>query len=329
MTRPPTATAVRPDHPPPSLPALARRFPARIAVTVGLVLLEALLGLLFPAFIAFAVNDLLDGSRLGVLALAGLGVASLAVGAGRRLYDTRVYAHIYEVAATELADRERDRGTEVSATAARASLLTEVVEFLENSVPGIVGSVIGIAGSLAILAAIDVGVFLACLGLAALTVITFWVTGGRNLRLNAGYNDELERQVDALAAARSTVAAHHFARLMGWNRKLSDLETANFSMIYLGVIGVLAYAPFALVGSTVADYGVVLAGLMYVFDYIEGLMAVPLHLQQGIRLKEIAGRLAGPPADDTDDDSDRPLNASSNRYESHLQLEIDWRTLRS
>ena len=40
-----------------------------------------------------------------------------------------------------------------------------------------------------------------------------------------------------------------------------------------------------------AEAGFVVAALMYVFQYIEGLMMMPLHIQQAIRLREISARL--------------------------------------
>ena len=278
-----------------SVPALLRRYRPRVALTFALVLLEAGGMLLFPLFIGFAVNGLVDDDHSGVVALAGLGVVVLLIGSGRRLYDTRTYARIYEDVANETVARERQAGTEVSAVTARANLLREVVEFLENSMPEIVASVIGVGGSLVILATLDLGVFLASVGLLVLVVVVYAATGRLNLRLNAGYNDELERQVDALSDG-PTVVHRHFVRLMRWNIRLSDLETANFAVIFIGIIALLFYSPIALVEGDV-EAGTVLAGLMYVFQYTESLLALPYFAQQAIRLQEISTRLREPLGD--------------------------------
>jgi len=42
----------------------------------------------------------------------------------------------------------------------------------------------------------------------------------------------------------------------------------------------------------ILTYGLVLSILMYVFDYIEKLTLMPLHIQQAIRLKEISQRFS-------------------------------------
>jgi hypothetical protein len=78
---------------------------------------------------------------------------------------------------------------------------------------------------------------------------------------------------------------------MRWNIKLSDLETANYFVIWLGIIGLLVFAPIAAVSSGVLNYGLVFSILMYVFQYIESLVSLPYFIQKVIRLQEISGRL--------------------------------------
>ena len=280
-----------------SVGSLVKRFRWRVILTTSLVFLEAAVGLLFPLFIGFAVNDLIEDSYRGVFALAGLGLGALVVGSGRRFYDTRVYARIYETVTVEMVQRERARGANVSRITARSQLMTEFVEFLENSMPELIGTVISIVGTLGILVGINLGVFLASLGLLVVVVVIYWVTAGRNLRYNAGYNDELEAQVEAISSKdRETVGAH-YSRLMRWNIRLSDLETSNYAAFFVGVIALLFYAPIALVTNGV-EAGFVVAALMYVFQYVEGLMVMPLHIQQAIRLKEISSRLGSSNGDD-------------------------------
>lgn len=279
-----------------SIGGLIGRFRWRFSLTLLLVVLEAAVMLLFPLFIGLAINDLLQDEIGGLVLLGVLSAAALAVGSLRRLLDTRTYSAIYETTATELATAEHARGTDVSAIAARSTLLTEFVEFLENSMPMIVSSVIGIVGTLIILGGIHRGVFLASLGLAILVAVVYAATGRRNLRLTTSYNDELERQVSALSTRRTSDALGHFTRLMSWNRKLSDLETVNYALIYLGVIALLVYSPIALVDGADAEYGFVFAAIMYVFQYIEAVLAMPLFIQQLIRLNEITNRLKAEPA---------------------------------
>ncbi|MEM7335957.1 MAG: ABC transporter six-transmembrane domain-containing protein [Chloroflexota bacterium] len=277
-----------------SLWEVFKRFKTKISITFLLVIAESILDLLFPLFIGFAINTLLQQNFDGVLALGGLGVLALLIGSGRRFYDTRAYANIYTALASEMVVQEQANKTAVSATAARATLLTELVEFLENSVPAIVTSLIGLVGILIIIFSLSQPVFWAALGLFGFMSLIYLLSGKKNYQLNQAYNDQLEKQWSVLNSQKMDSINTHFGRMMHWNIKLSDLETLNFSLIWLGIIGLLVYAPIVVIDSGVTNYGLVFSLLMYVFQYIESVVALPLFAQQLIRLQEISSRLGSP-----------------------------------
>ncbi len=270
---------------------LFRRFKKKISLTLSLVVTESILDLLFPLFIGFAINSLLEQSYAGVIALGLLGVLALIVGSGRRFYDTRAYAGIYATLSTEMVAREQEKEQSISTISARASLLTEFVEFLENSMPIIITSIIGLVGILAILSSLNLAVFAASLALLVLVIIVYLLSGKWNFRYNKEYNDALENQVAALSTQDMGVIDKHFKTIMRWNIKLSDLETVNYFAIWLGIIGLLVYSPIAVIDSGIANYGLVFSILMYVFQYIESVVTLPYYIQQLIRLQEISGRL--------------------------------------
>lgn len=272
--------------------SILTRFSTQIAVTQGLVLLEAVSALLLPLFVGHAVDGLTAGDHTGLAALAALGAAALAVGAGRRVYDTRAYTQIYATVAQELVEHENLRGTSVSTVSARTSMLTELVSFLEDDLPGIVTNSIGLVGVLVIVAAISPTVAVACLALTVLIGVVYAATGRWNYQLNAGYNDQLEQQVSALETRQAATVREHLRALVRWRVRLSDLETANFSAVFLGAIALMVFAPVAAVGDSISA-GQLLSLMMYVFQFIETVIALPLFAQQAIRLHEIAGRLGG------------------------------------
>ena len=271
---------------------LFRRFKKKISLTLLLVMAESILDLFFPLFIGFAINGLLEQSYIGVLALAILGVLALLVGSGRRFYDTQTYAAVYTTISTEMVAREQDKNSTVSTISARASLLTEFVEFLENSLPMIVTSLIGLFGILIIIFSLNSPVFVACIGLLLLVVVVYLLSGKWNFRYNKQYNDELEKQVTALSTQDIGVIENHFKMVMRWNIKLSNLETINYIVIWLGIISLLVYAPIVVVTGGITNYGLVFSILMYVFQYVESVVSLPYFIQQIIRLQEISQRLA-------------------------------------
>lgn len=277
-----------------SINSLLLRFRWKILFTFALVTLEALTGILFPLLIGIAIDGLLEDSIDGVLYLSIAGVAALIVGSARRFYDTRIYSGIYCRITPEMIQNETNKDASVSRISARTGLLTEFVEFLENSMPEMINALISVVGILAIIATLNIDVFFACLSILGLIVFIYTITGKFNYKLNTKYNNQLEKQVDVLTARDSIAIKSFYQELMRWNVKLSDLETINYFVIWVGVIAVFIYTPITVIGAGILSYGLVFSIIMYVFNYAGSIVSFPLFIQQVIRLKEISVRLAKP-----------------------------------
>ena len=268
--------------------ALLRRFAGRFALTFSLVVLEAAGWTLFPLVIGRAIDSVLAGSTRGLYEFAGLGIAAMGIAILRRLVDSRAYARIYARLGEELVANRSETGT--STTTARLGMLREIVEFFENSLPGLITSVIGLAGTLIILAVLNRPVFLGCLAVIGATVVLYGLTGGLTTRYNQGLNDEHERQVDAVESGDPARVGLHLRDMMRWNIKLSDLEAANFGIVWLFMIALLVFS-IATAAERTVEYGMVFAVVMYVFEFAESVALLPFYYQEWLRLREISGRL--------------------------------------
>ncbi len=148
-----------------------------ISLTLLLVLLELASGLLFPLFIGYAINDLIAGTYTGLINLSFLTIASLVFGMLRRFYDSRVYGKIYINLATSLVESEQKKDKDVSVISARVSLLTEIVEFFENSFPEIINSFLGLIGVVIILLTMSFKISILCFVVMGFIVLVYGVTG--------------------------------------------------------------------------------------------------------------------------------------------------------
>lgn len=279
-----------------SIKQLIQRFWQKTIFTWLLVILEGLALVLMPLSIGWAVDDLLQQCWTGIAILAGLCSVLLVVGAGRRFYDTRVYAAIYTEVAGELVQREQHNGNNLSSTAARVGLLTELVQFLEDSVPSIFHQGVNLIGTLIIILFIDWRIFSICLLAVAITWLIYSFSAKKIYQLNQGSNNELEQQVEHLKSRNKQQVNHHFRRLMRWQIRLSDLETINFSLVWIALTATLIYAIVAATLSGNTSFGQVVAIVMYVFGFIGSILEFPLYYQQLVRLQEIAERLTQPPS---------------------------------
>ena len=270
--------------------ALLKRFAGRFALTLSLVVMEAAGWILFPLVIGRAIDGVLANSARGLYELAILGTVTMGIAVVRRLVDSRAYAGIYATLGEEMASAAE--GASTSTRTARLGMLKEIVEFFENSLPELINAVLGLGGTMLIVATLNFPVFLGCLAAAAATVILYALTGRLTTRYNQGLNDEHERQVDAVHSGDPGRLGEHLRAMMRWNIRLSDLEAANFGINWVFMIALLVFAVSAAVQET-AEYGAVFAVVMYVFQFMESMMMLPFFYQEWLRLREISGRLAG------------------------------------
>ena len=118
-------------------------------------------------------------------------------------------------------------------------------------------SVIAIVGTLMIILSLNGSIFVACLATSLFILAVYGLGGKHNFRLNKGYNDEFERQVDVLGSADKEQISTHFKSMMRGNVRLSDFETFNFSLAWVALILLLLYAIYAAVMSGLGAFGTI------------------------------------------------------------------------
>ncbi len=263
----------------------------RLYLTFSLILIESLLALLFPLFIGFAIDDALNQQYEGAMLLGSLGLLTLIIGVSRRVFDSRLYARIYQRLGSKIVG-ELPEGKE-SQKSARLSMLKELVEFLENSSPELIGTMISLIGVIAIIGSLNIQVFIGSLIVTIPVFLTYWLSRKKTYTLNKASNDELEKQVEVLSSNNQEALKLHLNKMMKWNIKLSDLEALNFSLSWLSLIIFLIAAIILSAQVENVQYGALFALIMYVFQFLENVMNLPFFYQNWLRLKEILYRLDG------------------------------------
>ncbi|MDN5215143.1 ABC transporter six-transmembrane domain-containing protein [Fulvivirgaceae bacterium BMA12] len=271
--------------------SLFKEYKFRFLLTIVLILAEAGIMLLFPLFIGKAIDGVINESRLGVFQLGGLGLALLIVGVGRRVFDSRFYGKIYEAKGEKMVSRMKYNQSSVKT--ARLSMMQEFFEFLENALPELINNIIGLVGVVLILFSLNMKVFYGSLVVTIVIFLVYWLTSKKTMDYNEASNNEIERQVDVLAKNDQNALKNHLKQTVKWNIKLSDLEAFNFSVSWVVALAFLVVAIIVSVGDGVVQYGALFALVMYVFQYIENVLSLPLFYQNWLRLQEIMVRLRG------------------------------------
>ena len=277
------------------LKTLIWKFRWSVIGTWTLVVVEAGLLLLFPLFMGLAIDDLFDESLRGIFLLGAVSTITIMTGAFRRLFDTRVYSKLIVSISQSFCTQSKSANDDVSVTTARTNMATELVEFMENSFPEIINSLIGLCGTLILIFFLQFESFVACLAATMVISAIYALTSEKTYQLNEGANDEFEKRVAVLASRDSQRISRHFQNVVRWNIRLSDLETMTYSASWLALVGVLLFSVWVTVQSGIESHGSVLAILMYVFGYIESVIVLPVFYQQFVRLQEISRRLEQSP----------------------------------
>ena len=174
---------------------------------------------------------------------------------------------------------------------ARLGMIRELIEFLENALPELIGNIIGLVGVIGIIATLDLTICIGGLWVSVLIFTMYWLTSAKTIRFNKLSNDEYEKQVDVISKNNREALGIHLKRMMTWNIKLSDLEAFNFSMSWIFLLAFLIISLMVAVGDGMVRYGTLFALIMYVFQYMENVIHLPLFYQSWLRLKEIIQRL--------------------------------------
>lgn len=272
-----------------TLGSIIKRYRMKFGFTLLLILSEAALGLLFPLFIGFAIDDAINESYDGAIMLGGLGLAALVVGVGRRVYDSRFYGKLYQQIGSSTLEKMKEQ--DASVKSARLGMIRELVEFLENSLPELISNVIGLIGVIAIIATLSLSVFYGSLVVTAVIFLIYWLSSKRTLKLNERSNDEFENQVNVLSANDEQSLARHLREMMKWNTKLSDLEALNFSLSWIVLTLFLVASIILSVKDGIVRYGALFSLVMYTFQYMENVLNLPLYYQNWLRLREIMERM--------------------------------------
>ena len=279
------------------LSTLCRAERLSIAGTYSLTLLENLCMLAYPAITGWAVDGLLKGSYRGLSALIAVWLVHLVTAFVRQRFDTRVFMGLYARLAVLTVAEQKRLGHGTSIVSARVEMMRDMVGFFEADVPAMFSQVVTVVGSLVMLFTYDLQAgFVAMAVLLPMGLVNAWYWR-RALRLHRGLNDQIEREIEDIEAARPLRLRRHFGRVRRWHVQLSDSESWTWSVTELATIVALVVLLIDFTRSASFSAGALYAVLAYVFDYLQGLDSAPALVNNVARLRDIRARLGNAVAD--------------------------------
>ena len=272
-----------------SLADLVKVFWPQMTLTWGSTLLETGLLALIPLLIGNAIDGLLANDMVPFLQLAGVLFAVVALGVGRRLYDTRAYGSMRVELGQEVV--QRASGTGVSSQNARLGMARELVDFLEAEAPVAVTSGLATLVSVGILWSFHPRLALSA-GIAFALMVTIYLAfDKRFFNLNGELNHRLEDQVDVLSSASPTSLREHLQRLRKSEVRLSDTEGIVYGLIFIALLGFVLFNLWFATQHVALTAGKMFAVVTYSWEFVESALVLPATLQSLSRLSEIESRV--------------------------------------
>lgn len=272
-----------------SLTTLLRVFRWKIGLTWALVVLETALLTLIPLFIGFAIDGLMERDFSSMYLLCAILVVLLVVATGRRVYDTRAYGTIRVALGAELADRNVE--LPVSSLSARIHMARELVDFLEQSLPEIMTSILQLVIAVIVLWVFDWILAASALGAGVLMLLIYGLFHRRFYRLNRALNTQSEKEVKLLERRDRGSLLSHLQALRKFTVNLSDTEALVYGVIFFVLLAViifnLGYAALVLAASAGTMFSIV----TYSWEFVNGAVSIPMALQSWSRLSEIIARI--------------------------------------
>jgi ABC-type bacteriocin/lantibiotic exporter with double-glycine peptidase domain len=271
--------------------SIARRNRLAVGGTLAFLAIENIVVVLEPYLLGRAIDGLVAKSFIGLWIFVAVASAGLAIGVLRRAYDTRVYGRIFREVASDVVARENEKDAPVAQVTARANFVNDVTQFYELYLPAAIVSFVTLLGAIVMLAVIAPLLCLGAIAVAATVGAVFFLSRKRIDALNKGLNDEMERQVELLARRDWGIAQTHFAALVSWRVRLSDLEARNFGLTQFATIVLTALAIVVLMVWQEQTVGAVFAALTYILQFTQAIVILPYTYQQYLRTSEIGARL--------------------------------------
>jgi len=275
-----------------TLKALFKAHYCRLTLALGLVVAENVLMLVHPLCAGFAVDALLRDDIHSALIYAGIVLSFWVFGALRRIADTRIFTSIYAKLAVPVILAQRTRQQSLSATAARAVLARELVDFFEKQVPTIATTVVSLFGAIGMLVFLEARVGLACLAMLTVfgTLLPYFAS--RSEVLHRRLNNRLEREVGLVGRQVSRPALmRHYQMLSRLRVALSDREAIAYLSVGSAATLLFAFAIAELSRKEGLSAGHIYSVMAYLWAFVGSVDEAASMVDQMARLKDIGKRI--------------------------------------
>ena len=222
-----------------NLKAVLLRSKKPMAVAIALVVIENVAWIIEPTVFGQTIDSLIDNASQGFTGIFALPLylwilvfaINTLVGSYRRVYDQKVYLHLFTDIATAIAESHSHKNIDVSTTASRTQLSREIITFFQYRMPEIIEQVIAIGGAIIGIAVLDWRIAAVCfLVLVPLTLINI-VYNRRVALLQASYHDGVEDMYKVFEERSPRRVQEYFSTLIPDQLRIARWGAGSFLIL--------------------------------------------------------------------------------------------------
>jgi ABC-type multidrug transport system fused ATPase/permease subunit len=263
----------------------------RILLTYVLSIAASIFMMFYPLLVGNAVDGVLAHNVWGLLPLAVVWSSHIVLDLFRQVFDTRTFARIDSLAATELITKQRQAGTTTSTISARVNMQEEFSKFFAYDVPGTIMYTLSPIGALFMVYRFELWTGLvATIYLAATLAFNRWMYP-LSKALHQRLNTRTEQNVEVNAEPDLDVVDKHYKNLAKDYIEISDFDAKTWGVVEVATMGLFILAVVRLGGVTALSVGEAYAVIAYVQRFTDGVRQVPYLMQRLSRFADIRKRI--------------------------------------
>jgi ABC-type bacteriocin/lantibiotic exporter with double-glycine peptidase domain len=261
----------------------------RIILTYLLSIAASIFMMLYPLLVGNAVDGALAHSLRPLVFLAMVWALHIVLNLFRQVYDTRTFARINAVAATELIVVQRKANHNTSTISARVGMLSELSSFFAYEVPGTIMYIISPLGALFMIFRFEVTTgLIAAVYLCSTLSFNRWIYPMSKTLLQR-LNSRSELSVEIIGSTGDVEP--HYQNLAADNIAISDFDAKAWGAVEIATMGLFLFAVIRLGGISALTVGEAYAVIAYVQRFTDGVSQVPYIMQRIARLTDIRKRI--------------------------------------
>ncbi len=278
---------------------LIKKYRLQITFAVILILIENLAWIVEPYLLGIVIDALIDkeytdpatNTAWPIFVWVLLFCVNTGVGAYRRIYDTKLFTHMFTKLASWVSQSSIQKNLSTSLTSARAELSYQYISFLQFRLPEIVDNLISIFGAIIAMYLFDWRISLTCLVIVVPLFIINKFYFYKVTPHQKEYHDKYEDIVEVISKKDPVHVEEYYKQLSRPQVKIAKWSALNFSLLRAVLLIIFLSVLFIAIDLDGFSAGELFSIVAYLWTFVTSSEYLPELMESWTSIKDISRRL--------------------------------------